>query len=307
MNSLIRAGFACVLVLAASCSDSKSSGSKPATDSSQIGSKGGVVTAGDASVDVPAGALPSAKKIGVAPSEVDVAPPDGYVLAGPPIAFTPHGLSFDVPVTLTLPYTATSAPLTVLRLEDEQDTTWEVMKGGKFSKGLATLEVSTFSIYAVAAESAPDGAAGAAGAGGMSQGGGSAVAGSAGAPDSAGATDVGGAAMAGAAAGGAPSSAGDVSWSCDSPDAFSGMRLCTDYLYPALVVQLLGDQFAPSCQGDAVLGEKCDTSGAVVGCRANNVDAPGITVTNWFYDGTKQSLMNGTLCTENDSAWVDPP
>src|SRR5258706_1372671 len=105
MKSVFRAGLFCALGLAASCSDSGSSGSKPTTDSSQIGKSGGVVSAADesvaASVDVPQGALPSAVKIGVAVSEVDVAPPDGYVLAGPPIAFTPHGLTFDVPVTLT--------------------------------------------------------------------------------------------------------------------------------------------------------------------------------------------------------------
>jgi hypothetical protein len=59
--------------------------------------------------------------------------------------------------------------------------------------------------------------------------------------------------------------------------------------------------------GNGVLLDACDTTDAVVGCRANNVDAPGITVTNWFYMGTKADLMNGVLCTEKDSEFVDPP
>jgi hypothetical protein len=298
MKSLFHAGFGCLLGLMTSCSDS-SSDSKPAVDSTQIGAKGGLVSQDEASVDVPEGALSSPAKIGVAVSNVHVALPEGYVLAGPAIAFTPHGLTFDVPVTLTLPYSSSSEQLAVLRLEDEQDSTWDVLEGGKFSKGSATLDVTTFSIYAVAAQIAPSEGSG--GAGGMSEGGGSAMADAGAANENAGAPG----------AGGAPTTVGDLSWSCDRTDTDgNGLRICSEYFYPAAIAELLGDKLVPGCPGagNGILGDGCDTSDAVVGCLTHDVDdIPGVNVTNWFYMGTKEDLMNGVLCTEAGTEFIDPP
>ena len=296
MKSVFHLGFATVLCLATSCSDSSEgtpAGSDPA---GKIGPDGGTVTTGDASVEVPEGALTKVTLITVAESDVTVDAPEGYVLAGPAIAFTPHGLSFEEPVTLTLPYSSSAAALAVLRLDDEDDDSWEVIDGGSFSKGSATLDVSQFSIYAVAEESeTPEGtgggpALGEGGAPGEPQG-------TAGASDSAGAP----------AAGGAPAvTGGDLSFSCDRRDDVE-LSICTDYFYPALVVELAG--ITPACPGDGtILGDGCDTTEAVIGCLAKDADGiAGVNVTNWFYTGTAQDIMNGVLCSEQGIEFVDPP
>jgi hypothetical protein len=291
MKILFHASFACVLGLVTACSDS-SSDPQPTPDSNEIDSDGGTVSQGDASVEVPAGALESPTKIVVAESDVDVAPPDGYVLAGPAIAFTPHGLSFEEPVTLTLPYSSSADLLAVLRLDDEEDTSWEVVDGGSFTDGSATLEVSSFSIYAVAEESAEP--AGMGGAGGTGE-----PAGMAGAEQSGGAP----------ATGGAPSGGGDLRFSCDGTDPQSGLHICNDQFFPALIVELAGDDLVKGCRDPAVLVDMCDTTDAVIGCLSTDVDGlPGVTVTNWFYTGTAEDLMNGgVFCTEANEMFVDPP
>jgi hypothetical protein len=51
---------------------------------------------------------------------------------------------------VTLPYTSSSSSLTVLRIDDENDTTWEQLGGASFEGGTATVEVAHFSILAVA-------------------------------------------------------------------------------------------------------------------------------------------------------------
>jgi len=36
-------------------------------------------------------------------------------------------------------------------------------------------------------------------------------------------------------------------------------------------------------------------------------DIPGVTVTNWFYAGTKGDITDGVLCQEENTEIVDPP
>jgi hypothetical protein len=62
-----------------------------------------------------------------------------------PVVFTPHGLTFKVPVTLTIPYASASADLVVLRLDDERDTTWEVLPA-TFEGGKARVQTTRFSV-----------------------------------------------------------------------------------------------------------------------------------------------------------------
>src|SRR5688572_21140848 len=153
MKSMVQFGLASALCLAISCSDSSPDDSPSPTGPTQIGSEGGTVSAGEASVEVPEGALTAPTEITVATVEVELDAPEGYALVGPAIAFTPHGLTFEEPVTLTLPYSSSADALAVLRLDDEDDDSWEVVEGGTFDDGAATLEVNHFSIYAVAEES----------------------------------------------------------------------------------------------------------------------------------------------------------
>lgn len=295
MKTFFLAGVASVLALAMACSSSSSN--KPGTSSSsskKIDSNGGTVSAGQASVAVPAGALPSATEITVAQSAVDVSPPDGYVMAGPPIAFTPHGLSFSAPVTLTLPYTPPSADeqLAILRLDNEDDTSWEVVEGGAFADGSAAVEVSGFSIYAVAAAQSSAGTGGSSGVGGVGgTNGGTSASGTGGADEAAGAAATSGA---GNTAGDAGAGAvGDVSYSCDGTDPQSGLRICSDLFFPALIVQLAGGVSTVGCQAPSVLIDgMCDPTGSLGGCFYTDVDGlPGVTATHWyFYTGTPPDL-----------------
>lgn len=302
MKSALCLSFACVLGLVVSCSDNDSNPPAASGDATKIGKDGGTVTAGKASVVVPEGALSSPVAIAVALSEVEVPAPSGYSLVGTPIAFTPHGTTFKKPVTLTLPYSSASDKLALLRLDDEDDESWELVDGGSYAKGLATVEVESFSIYAVAAEDVTDGSGG----GGMSAGSGTggadtAASGTGGADTAAGGADT--------AAGGAATASGDLTFSCDRADTDgNGLRICSDYFYPKLVVELA--HITPSCPGpgNGVLGEHCDTSDAVAGCFVQDADGiPGVTVTNWFYSGTKADLTNGVLCQEANTTVIDPP
>ena len=81
MKSAFSVCLASALCVAISCSDSTPSETPAPSDATEIGPEGGTVTAGDAAVEIPEGALPEATKITVAPSDVAVEPPDGYVLA----------------------------------------------------------------------------------------------------------------------------------------------------------------------------------------------------------------------------------
>ncbi|MEN9580957.1 MAG: hypothetical protein RJA70_3966 [Pseudomonadota bacterium] len=116
-----------------------------------IGKDGGEVSSGDAAVKIPRGALANEIEVSVGEAtELKAVAPKGYELVGPAIAFTPHGTKFAKDVTLTLPYESKATKLVVLRLDDEDDRTWEVVTGGAFKSGDATIAVKSFSVYAVA-------------------------------------------------------------------------------------------------------------------------------------------------------------
>lgn len=112
----------------------------------------------------------------------------------------------------------------------------------------------------------------------------------------------------GGGAGGAGSGEGDLMFACDRMDTDgNGLRICTDYFYPALVVELAS--ITPSCPGpgDGVLLDACDTTDAVIGCLARDADGlPGVNVTNWFYAGTADDIMNGVICSEDGVEFVEP-
>lgn len=74
--------------------------------------------------------------------------PADTALVGDAQRFTPHGTTFASPVTITL--TGVGDANTVLRLDDDNDTTWEVVNGATFSNGVATFETTSFSLYAAA-------------------------------------------------------------------------------------------------------------------------------------------------------------
>jgi hypothetical protein len=131
-----------------------SSGTGGSANTGLIGPEGGVVTGEqDITVTIPAGALDSETTITASVVEASGLParPSGTAAAGPFVALTPHGTQFTMPVEVTLPYTSSGGSLTVLRIDDENDTTWEVLTGASFDGGTATVALSHFSILAVAA------------------------------------------------------------------------------------------------------------------------------------------------------------
>ncbi|MBN1948019.1 MAG: hypothetical protein JW797_20290 [Bradymonadales bacterium] len=105
---------------------------------------------GDTSADIPTGALSETIEIGIAQTTTDVPLPSGYELRGEVFAFTPHGTTFAQPVTITLPYSGSSDGLVVLHLDDDSDTSWEILTTATFGGGIATLQVDSFSLMGVA-------------------------------------------------------------------------------------------------------------------------------------------------------------
>lgn len=119
-----------------------------------IGPQGGVVTGEHGvTVTIPTGALASETTIAATLVEASRLParPAGMMAAGPFVALTPHGTQFATPVEVTLPYTSASSSLTVLRIDDDNDTTWEQLTDASFTGGTATVSLSRFSILTVAA------------------------------------------------------------------------------------------------------------------------------------------------------------
>ena len=89
-----------------------------------IGPAGGtVIGPNGASVVIPPGALATNTTITIAQTSAGSPPlPGGFTSFGPMFAFTPHGTTFAVPVTMTLPFDPASVPagVTPALLQDER-------------------------------------------------------------------------------------------------------------------------------------------------------------------------------------------
>ena len=123
-------------------------GAEGALDSVEITPEGGGrLEVGDLSIEVPAGAVTKATTISARQVELaDVAPlPNGWAAVGPAIALRPHGLGFQKPVTITLAHSGASA-VSVLRLDDEADTSWASVNDVQAGATTVSFESSTFSV-----------------------------------------------------------------------------------------------------------------------------------------------------------------
>ena len=103
------AGIAWICIALAACGGG---GSGSGDEAPGVGPAGGIVSeAGGAQVEVPAGALAQSTVIEVAQSSAGAPPlPAGLTPFGPMVAFTPHGTTFTVPVTITVPFNAATVP-----------------------------------------------------------------------------------------------------------------------------------------------------------------------------------------------------
>jgi hypothetical protein len=117
-----------------------------------IGSAGGAVSsASGAQVVVPAGALSGTVQIGVAEDDAGApALPAGAQVFGAMHAFTPHGTTFAIPATVSVPFDPAQVPAgaTVQLLKTTGGaarTGWQVVAGASVSGGLISGQVSEFS------------------------------------------------------------------------------------------------------------------------------------------------------------------
>ena len=148
MRYLAHLGATSVLIAYISCSSSSPD------EQTIIGPEGGVAqdSSGLARVEVPPGALEVATSIVISSVEqADVAAlPDGWTFGGDIFSFTPHGTKFDTPVTLQVPYRPGPRKLVLVRLDDEDDPTWEVVNDAIFVNGRAIVDSDRFSLLGVA-------------------------------------------------------------------------------------------------------------------------------------------------------------
>jgi len=129
---------------------------------SGIGPAGGQASeATGAQVTIPAGALAAATPIEVTRSGTGAPPlPAGLVAVGPIFAFTPHGTSFAVPATITVPFDPGTVPAgTSPRLfkTNATQSAWQEVPGATVQGSAMSGQVSGFSFAVVADETSdPD-------------------------------------------------------------------------------------------------------------------------------------------------------
>lgn len=123
-----------------------------------LGKDGGTIAIDGATLDFPPGALSGDQEIRLTRlDEAEVSPlPAGAAFASPPVAFEPHGLAFNAPISVTLDYNhGAGKRFVVPKLDDHGDETWEKGADAEFNDGKATFTISSFSIWDVVED--PDG------------------------------------------------------------------------------------------------------------------------------------------------------
>jgi hypothetical protein len=122
----------------------------PAQPGTLIGAAGGTVTGPSGStVVIPAGALTTEVRINIEQITAGApALPSGFVAHGQMFAFTPHGTSFAVPVTMTLPFDPAGVPAgstPVFYKTINAQTGWEEISGATFGVSSVSAQVTGFS------------------------------------------------------------------------------------------------------------------------------------------------------------------
>jgi hypothetical protein len=124
-------------------------GDNPPPPQPVVGAAGGTVAGPNgAQVVVPAGALAANTAIAVDQSSSGApALPAGVNALGSMFAFTPHGTTFAVPVTITVPFNAGSLPAgaTPLLYKTNAAGAWEQVANASVNAGTISAQVSSFS------------------------------------------------------------------------------------------------------------------------------------------------------------------
>jgi uncharacterized delta-60 repeat protein len=126
---------------------SNSAGTQP--PQSGIGAAGGTVNGPNGSkVEIPSGALAAVTQIAVDQTSANAPPlPAGLTPIGQMFAFTPHGTTFALPVTITMPFDAGAVPAgaTPALFKTNAQNQWVQVAGADFGASSVSAEVSSFS------------------------------------------------------------------------------------------------------------------------------------------------------------------
>ncbi len=118
-----------------------------------VGAAGGtVVGPNGAKVVIPAGALATDTTINIELiASSTAALPAGFSVSGQTFAFTPHGTTFAVPVTMTLPFNPALVPAgtTPQFFKTNSQFQWEQIANATFGADAATAQVTSFSDGAI--------------------------------------------------------------------------------------------------------------------------------------------------------------
>jgi hypothetical protein len=158
-----RAVGACIVLTLAACipATPQASTQPPGTPSASgtpagtvIGPAGGTVTGpSGAQVVLPAGAVAANTTIAIEQTSAGAPPrPEGFSPFGEMFAFTPHGIEFDQPVAVTVPFDPASVPAgttPALYKTDATRTAWGPVAGATITGGTVTAQVIGFSDFAV--------------------------------------------------------------------------------------------------------------------------------------------------------------
>ena len=136
--------------------DSGSAGTQPPPTPPGIGAAGGTVLGPNgAKVAIPGGALAVVTQIAVAQSSAGTPPlPPGLTPIGQMFAFTPHGTTFAVPVTVTLPFNPASVPagVTPALYKTNAQNQWVKVANATFGASSVSGQVTSFSDFQTVTE-----------------------------------------------------------------------------------------------------------------------------------------------------------
>ena len=122
---------------------------QPPATQDVIGAAGGTVTGpGGAAVQIPAGALAANVNVQIAQTAVGApALPAGLNAQGPMFAFTPHGTTFALPVTMTMPFDPALVPAgtTPQLYKTNAQNEWEQVANAVFGASAVVAEITSFS------------------------------------------------------------------------------------------------------------------------------------------------------------------
>ena len=157
-SSIVRFTAACLALTLAACgggggsNDGGGGGGTPPA-STIVGPAGGTVNGPNgAKLVIPAGALATDTTIGIAQIAGSATPlPSGFSVSGPVFAFTPHGTTFSVPVTITLPFDPALVPAGTEPqfYKTNAQTQWEQVTNAAFGTDTVTAQVMSFSDAAI--------------------------------------------------------------------------------------------------------------------------------------------------------------